>query len=188
MPTYRPYVPNAYSLSPQMLGGAGLDLAGGGFSLAKAATMARLAAPVEYAGSGYDDLDGEGLDGEGFGRGTQRKVMKYGAQGAKIAERLVNQFGDDDQKRNVASARRMADVISGEGFGSGTQRKVMQYGKQGAHIAEALIGQFGTDSQKQKAATARKVADTISGGGSRATSSLPAAHLRAMAAQGVAHF
>ena len=100
----------------------------------------------------------------------------------------MNQFGDDDQKRNVASARRMADVISGEGFGSGTQRKVMKYGKQGAHIAEALIGQFGTDSQKQKAATARKVADTISGGGSRATSSLPAAHLRAMAAQGVAHF
>ena len=128
-----------------MLGGAGLDLAGGGFSLAKAAKMAKAV---------DQDMDSDDeLEGEGFGRGTQRKLMKYGKKGAHVAEALIGQFGNDEQKQKAATARKVADTISGaglegEGFGRGTQRKAMKYGKQGAHIAEALIGQFGNDSQK----------------------------------------
>ena len=186
MPIYRSYVPNAYSLSPQMLGG-GLDLAGGGFSIAKGAKIAD-------AMRARDDSDDE-LEGEGFGKGTQRKLKKYGQQGAHVAEALIGQFGTDDQKDKARTARKVADTIAGagldgEGFGRGTQKKIMKYGKQGAHVAEALVGQFGTDQQKQKVATARKVADTISGSGSGmdSTSALPASHLRAMAKQGVAHF
>ena len=183
MPTYRSYVPNAYSLSPQMVGG-GLDLAGGGYSIAKSVKMA-------HAMREQDDSDDE-LEGSGFGRGTQRKLMKYGKQGAHVAEALIGQFGTDDQKDKARTARKVADTIAGAGldggaFGRGTQRKLMKYGKQGAHVAEALVGQFGNDQQKQKVATARKMADTISGAGD-STSALPASHLRAMAKQGVAHF
>ena len=199
MVRYTPIVPNAFSASPQMMQGGSLDLAGGGFSLNKAIKTAGLAANVAmplvkaYYGEGIEggamESDDESLDGEGFGRGTQRKVMNYGKKGAKLAEGLVQQFGTDEQRRHAATARKVADTISGEGFGRGTQRKIMKYGQQGAKVGEKLIHTFGTDEQKSKATTARKVADTISGSGgpARATKPAPAAALRAMIRHGQSH-
>ena len=201
MVRYTPIVPNAFSTSPQMMQGGSLDLAGGGFSLNKAIKTAGLAASVAiplvklFYGSviegGAMDSDDDSLDGEGFGRGTQRKAMRYAKKGAQVGEKLVHQFGSDEQKAQAATARRVADAMSGEGLGRGTQRKVMRAAMKGARVGEQLVHTFGTDEQKSKAATARKVADTISGAGSgatRATSAVPAAALRAMVSRGQAHF
>ena len=128
MVRYTPIVPNAFSASPQMMQGGSLDLAGGGFSLniKTAGLAASVAMPLvkSYYGAGIDggamDSDDDSLDGEGFGRGTQRKAMRYAKKGAQVGEKLVHQFGSDEQKAQAATARRVADAMSGEGLGRGT--------------------------------------------------------------------
>ena len=102
---YTPIVPNAWSHSPQMLVGGSLDLAGGGYSIGKARKLA-------------EDVDGMDMDGEGWGKGTRRKIMKTAKQGALVAEKLVGEFGNDKQKEQAATARKVADTISGAGAGA----------------------------------------------------------------------
>ncbi len=107
---YTPIVPNAWSHSPQMLVGGSLDLAGGGYYIGK---VQKLAA----------DLDGMDLGGEGWGKGTRRKIAKTFKKGALIAESLIGEFGNDKQKEQAAKARKVADTISGAGAGANRATK-----------------------------------------------------------------
>ena len=104
--TYRPIVPNGYSDSTVMLAGSGLELAGSGYSLKK--TLRAL---------DDDESDGD-LEGEGFGKGTQKKLFRGAKKAAKVGEALVNEFGTNSQKKKVATARKVTEVISG-GSGRG---------------------------------------------------------------------
>ena len=101
--TYRPIVPNGYSESNVMLAGSGLELAGSGYSLKK--TLRAL------------DDENDDLEGEGFGKGTQKKLMRGAKKAARVGEALVNEFGTNSQKKKVATARKVTEVISGSGKG-----------------------------------------------------------------------
>ena len=165
MPQYRGIVPNSHSHSPQMMTGEGLSLAGGSYSLPRAMKTAAHAARISD------------LEGEGFGRGTQRKVLAGAKKAARVGEQLVNQFGTDDQRRKVGQARAVVDAIDGGAFGRGTQKKIYAGATKAAKVGERLVNAFGSDDQKRKVGQARAVVDTINGSG------IPASHLRAMAAQ-----
>ena len=55
------------------------------------------------------------LQGQGFGKGTQRKLLSAAKKGARVGEKLVNEFGSDDQKRKVATGRKVAETVPGSG-------------------------------------------------------------------------
>ena len=57
----------------------------------------------------------DALQGQGFGKGTQRKLLSAAKKGARVGEKLVNEFGSDDQKRKVATGRKVAEIVSGSG-------------------------------------------------------------------------
>ena len=123
MPIYRPIVPNAHSKSSQMISGSGLELPRGTFSLkdlakgvGQAANVATFLAQA-FGVEGADQaavLNGA-LQGNGFGKGTQRKLLSAAKKGARVGEKLVNEFGSDDQKRKVATGRKVAEIVSGSG-------------------------------------------------------------------------
>ncbi len=55
-------------------------------------------------------FDGGEMDGEGFGRGTQRKVKTVAKKAGRIGIGLVGEFGNESQQRKVAKA---AKVVNG---------------------------------------------------------------------------
>ena len=103
MPIYRPIVPNAHSDSSQMISGSGLELSGGKFSLKDLAKgvgqAANIAIPLAQAfgveGSDQAAVLNDALQGQGFGKGTQRKLLSAAKKGARVGEKLVNEFGSD---------------------------------------------------------------------------------------------
>ena len=56
-------------------------------------------------------------------RSSQRKLLSAAKKGARVGEKLVNEFGSDDQKRKVATGRKVAEIVQ----------------KTGAHITDAEI-------------------------------------------------
>ena len=86
MPIYRPLVPNANSDSSQMLSGNGLELSGGKFSLKELAKgvgqAANVAIPLAQAfgvtGADQAAAVNNALQGNGFGKGTQKKNASCG--------------------------------------------------------------------------------------------------------------
>ena len=55
------------------------------------------------------------IQGQGFGKGTQRKVLAAAKKGAKVADKLIGEFGNDDQKRKKNTAKKVASIVSGSG-------------------------------------------------------------------------
>ena len=123
MPIYRPIIPNGHSDSPQMISGSGLELSGGKFSLkdlgkgvGKAANVAiPLAQAFGVQGADEAAMVNDAIQGNGFGKGTQRKLLSAAKKGARVGEKLANEFGSEDQKRKVATGRKVAEIVSGSG-------------------------------------------------------------------------
>ena len=125
MPIYRPIVPNGHSDSPQMISGSGLGLSGGKFSLKDLAKgvgqAANVAIPLAQA-FGVEGADqaaaiNNALQGNGFGKGTKKKVLAVAKKGAKVADRLIDEFGDEKTKRKKNTAKKVAEIVSGSGPG-----------------------------------------------------------------------
>ncbi len=118
MPGYRPIVP-----LDRDYGGSGLGLAGEGFGFKKISRAASKAADISLAlgrPAGYDVskalamkrvLDGGEMAGEGFGRGTQKKIKTAVKKGGRIGIGLVGEFGNDKQKRQVRTAERVVNGV-----------------------------------------------------------------------------
>ena len=125
MPIYRPLVPNGHSDSPQMISGSGLDLSGGKFSLkdlakgvGKAANVAiPLAQVFGVEGADQAAAINDAIQGNGFGRGAQKKVLAADKKGAKVAGRLIDEFGNESQKSKKNTAKKVAEIVSGLGPG-----------------------------------------------------------------------
>lgn len=125
MPIYRPLVPNAHSDSSQMLSGNGLELSGGKFSLKDLAKgvgqAANVAIPLAQA-FGVEGADqaaaiNDAIQGNGFGKGTQKKVLAAAKKGARVADKLIDEFGDEKTKRKKNTAKKVAEIVSGSGPG-----------------------------------------------------------------------
>ncbi len=56
-------------------------------------------------------LDGGEMAGEGFGRGTQKKMKTAVKKGGRIGIGLVSEFGNDKQKRQVRKAERVVNSV-----------------------------------------------------------------------------
>jgi hypothetical protein len=118
MPGYRPIVPLTYDY-----GGSGLGLAGEGLDFKKLSRAASKAADISLGLgglAGYDVskalavkrvLDGGEMAGEGFGRGTQKKIKTAVKKGGRIGIGLVGEFGNDKQKRQVRKAERVVNGV-----------------------------------------------------------------------------
>ncbi len=125
MPGYRPIVPlGAYAGDyGGDYGGSGLGLAGEGFNFKKNSKAASKAADISLGLgglAGYDVskalavkrvLDGGETGGEGFGRGTQKKVKVAAKKAGRIGIGLVGEFGNDKQKRQVRKAERLVNGV-----------------------------------------------------------------------------
>ena len=143
MPIYRPLVPNGHSDSPQMISGSGLELSGGKFSLKNLAKgvgkAANVAIPLAQA-FGVEGADSaaainNAIQGQGFGKGTQRKMLAAAKKGARVADKLIDEFGDEKLKRKKNTAKTVASIVSGSGSDGHSPAKKMS--KQAAP-AEAL--------------------------------------------------
>ena len=55
------------------------------------------------------------IQGQGFGKGTQRKMLAAAKKGAKVADKLIDEFGDDKLKRKKNTAKKVASIVSGSG-------------------------------------------------------------------------
>jgi hypothetical protein len=82
---------------------SGLDLAGGKFSLkdlskgiGQAANVAiPLAQASNVAGADQAAAVNGALQGQGSGKGTQRKMLSAARKGARVADKLIDEFGDE---------------------------------------------------------------------------------------------
>ena len=52
---------------------------------------------------------------QGFGKGTQKKMLAAAKKGARVADKLIDEFGDDKTKRKKNTARKVAIIVSGSG-------------------------------------------------------------------------
>ena len=106
-----------------MISGSGLELSGGKFSLkdlakgvGKAANVAiPLAQAFNVEGADQAAAINNAIQGQGFGRGTQKKVLAAAKKGARVADKLIDEFGNDDQKRKKNTAKKVASIVSGSG-------------------------------------------------------------------------
>ena len=123
MPIYRPLVPNGHSDSPQMISGSGLELSGGKFSLKDLAKgvgqAANVAIPLAQAfgvqGADQAAAVNNAIQGQGFGKGTQRKLLAAAKKGARVGDKLIDEFGNEEQKRKKNTAKKVASIVSGSG-------------------------------------------------------------------------
>ena len=127
-----------------MISGSGLELSGGKFSLkdlakgvGKAANVAiPLAQVVGVEGADQAAAVNNAIQGQGFGKGTQKKVLAAAKKGARVADRFIDEFGDDKTKRKKNTAKKeAASIVSGSGSDGHSPAKKMS--KQPAP-AEAL--------------------------------------------------
>ena len=147
----------AVHLSPlyaDSLMGDGLQLAGEGIQLAggkhrsllqkartvvhkgariadKAAPLAEAFAPelapgIVAAQAGLHAADSS-LQGAGYGKGTQRKVIKVAKKAGNIGMQLVDEFGSQKQKRQAAKAARVAEIVGSGKPGSKLRARVMAH-------------------------------------------------------------
>ena len=143
MPIYRPLVPNGHSDSPQMISGSGLELSGGKFSLkglakgvGKAANVALpLAQAFGVQGADQAAPINDAIQGQGVGKGTQRKMLAAAKKGARVADKLIDEFGDEKTQRKKHTAKKVASIVPGSGADGHSPAKKMS--KQPAP-AEAL--------------------------------------------------
>ena len=106
-----------------MISGSGLELSGGKFSLKDLAKgvgkAANIAIPLAQAfgvqGSNEAAMINDAIQGQGFGRGTQKKVLAAAKKGAKVADKLIDEFGDEKTKRKKNTAKKVASIVSGSG-------------------------------------------------------------------------
>ncbi len=56
-------------------------------------------------------LDGREMGGEGFGRGTRKKVKTAAKKAGRIGIGLVGEFGNEKQKRQVRKAERVVNGV-----------------------------------------------------------------------------
>ena len=52
---------------------------------------------------------------KGFGKGTQRKMLAAAKKGARVADKLIDEFGDEKTKRKKNTAKKVASIVSGSG-------------------------------------------------------------------------
>ena len=57
------------------------------------------------------------IQGQGFGKGTQKKMLAAAKKGARVADKLIDEFGDDKTKRKKNTAKKVASIVSGSGVG-----------------------------------------------------------------------
>ena len=89
------------------------DLAKG---VGKAANIAiPLAQAFGVQGSNEAAMINDAIQGQGFGRGTQKKVLAAAKKGAKVADKLIDEFGDEKTKRKKNTAKKVASIVSGSG-------------------------------------------------------------------------
>ena len=115
-----------------------------------------------------DDLSGSGLKlaGQGFGRGTMKKIGRGIKKASKVADVAapILAMTNPELAPEIATAMAVKKVLDGSGMGRGTQKKLLKGAKKGAGIAEKLVKEFGSDKQKRQAAQARKVAEIVGAG------------------------
>ena len=119
--------------------GEGLNLAGEGFNLKKALRTAGkvadvalplatlLGGPEVAAGATTAMAAKKILDGGRIGKGTIKKVTKGAVKGAKIGEKLVQEFGTDSQKKKAMKARKVAEIVGAGKPGQDLRTKVMAH-------------------------------------------------------------
>ena len=99
------------------------ELSGGKFSLKDLAKgvgkAADIAIPLAQA-FGVEGADqaaaiNTAIRGSGFGRGTQKKMLAAAKKGARVADKLIDEFGDDQLKRKKNTGKKVASIISGSG-------------------------------------------------------------------------
>ncbi len=131
MPGFRPIIPlsNDY-------GGSGLRLAGEGFNLKNFTKAASKAADISLGLgglAGYDMskamavkrvLDGGEMSGEGYGRGTQKKVKTAVKKAGRIGIGLVGEFGNERQQRQMRKAERLVNGVDRAFSGGGAGAKL----------------------------------------------------------------
>ena len=109
------------------------DLAKG---VSKAANVAiPLAQAFGVEGADQAAAVNNAIQGQGFGKGTQRKMLAAAKKGAKVAGKLIDEFGDEKTKRKKNTAKKAASIVSGSGSDGHSVAKKMS--KQPAP-AEAL--------------------------------------------------
>ena len=145
---------SALPTTNRFMNGEGLNLAGEGFNLKKALKTAsnvadvalplasvlggpEVAAGAASAMAAKKILDGSGLHGSGLhgsglrggrvGKGTIKKAKAAAVKGAKIGEKLVQEFGTESQKKKAAKARKVADIIGSGHGGQDLRKKVMAH-------------------------------------------------------------
>ena len=69
---------------------------------------------IGLAGSGLS-LAGEGFSGNGFGKGTRRKVLKTVGKVARSGLALTKAFGSDEQKKKAESLESAYNIAEGAG-------------------------------------------------------------------------
>ena len=106
-----------------MISGSGLELSGGKFSLKDLAKgvckAANVAIPLAQA-FGVEGADqaaavNNAIQGQGSVKGTQRKMLAAAKKGAKVADKLIDEFGDEKLKRKKNTAKTVASIVSGSG-------------------------------------------------------------------------
>ena len=98
-----------------MISGSGLELSGGKFSptdlakgVGKAANFAiPLAQMFGVEGADQAATINDAIQGQGFGKGTQRKMLAAAKKGARVAEKLIDEFGDEKTQRKKNSAKKV---------------------------------------------------------------------------------
>ena len=55
------------------------------------------------------------IQGQGFGKGTQRKMLAAAKKEARVADKLIDEFGDEKTMRKKNTAKTVASIVSGSG-------------------------------------------------------------------------
>ena len=64
------------------------------------------------AGAGFKVA---GQSGDGFGKGTRKKLLKGAKKGAAVGFNLVQAFGSPEQKEKANQAKLASDIVMGSG-------------------------------------------------------------------------
>ena len=97
----------------------------------KAAPIAEVFAPelapgIAAAQAGLHAADSS-LQGAGYGKGTQRKVIRGAKKAGNIGMQLVDEFGTKKQKRQAAKAARVVEIVGAGKPGSKLRARVMAH-------------------------------------------------------------
>ena len=65
----------------------------------------------------------DALQGQGFGKGIQRKMLSAAKKGARVADKLIDEFGDEKLKRKKNTGKQVVSITSGAGAGGHSPAK-----------------------------------------------------------------